>query len=106
MATTVTMSLGEERTAELHVDGVSTAGSSLHLEVLDREQHLFRANEVKLQATLPNRDLGPMDVPLTEAAAGWFGDFTFPLSGRWKLTLAVEDKKLAAVVTAGTVRIA
>jgi copper transport protein len=106
MATTVTMSLGEERTAELHVDGVSTAGSSLHLEVLDHEQHLFQANEVNLQATLPNRDLGPMDVPLTEAAAGWFGDFTFPLPGRWKLTLAVEDKKLAAVVTAGTVRIA
>lgn len=97
--TTVDMDLGADRTARLHVDGLGTRGSTLHLELLDASHEPLAARTVQLRATLPSRDLGPLDVPLTKSPEGWFGKFRFPFPGRWGISLTVEDRNLAAVVT-------
>ena len=102
---TVAMDLGDGRTARVHVDGLGTNGSYLHLELLDRRGAPLRVDAARLQATLAARDLGPLEVALTSRPAGWFGDFTFPLPGRWTLTLTVEEESLGGLVTAGTLRI-
>ena len=98
---TVEMDLAGGRTALLHVDGLDTEGSSLHLELLDEVGNLMPMRTVDLQASLPARDLGPLDIELRKEPTGWVGDVTFPLEGRWTLTLAVEDRTLASLVTSG-----
>jgi hypothetical protein len=98
-SSTVDMDLGKGRVALLHVDGLDTEGSGLHLEVLDEAGILLPMRTVNLQATLPARDLGPLDIDLTRDRTGWVGDFDFPLAGTWTLTLAVEDRALAGVVS-------
>jgi hypothetical protein len=100
-SSTVEMDLGEGRAALLHVDGLDTEGSSLHLELLDEAGNLLPVRTVDLEATLPARDLEPLDIDLTRDRTGWVGDFDFPLAGTWTLTLAVEDRTLAGVVTTG-----
>jgi hypothetical protein len=77
------------------------APDCLHLEVLDEAGNLLPLRTVDLQATLPARDLGPLDIDLTRDRTGWVGDFDFLLAGTWTLTLAVEDRALAGVVTTG-----
>jgi copper transport protein len=100
-SSTVEMDLGEGRRALLHVDGLDTGGSSLHLELLDEAGNPVPMRTVDLQATLSARSLGPLDIELTRDRSGWVGDFSFPLTGAWTLTLAVEDRALAGVVTSG-----
>jgi copper transport protein len=102
--TTVEMSLGDGRSALLDIDPPTTRGSRLRLEVLDADGQPLDAAGAKLQAALPERDLGPLQVRLTGGPSTWTGTFTFPLSGEWKLTLTVT-RQGTGIVTAGTVRI-
>jgi copper transport protein len=105
-STTIEMDLGEGRTALLHLDGLTTSGSELHLEVLDRSGRPLPLRTARLQATLPARQLGPLEIPLDSDPAGWRGSFTFPLPGVWDLTLTVESAELGGLVTSGEVTIA
>jgi copper transport protein len=102
---TVTMDLGEGRSAQVHVDGLGTSGSYIHVELLDRRGQSLRVDVAELQAHHAARGLGPLQIELSRRPAGWLGDFTFPLPGRWALTLTVESSRLGGLVTAGTLRI-
>ena len=104
-STTVEMDLGEARQALLHIDGLGTSGSTLHLEVVDARGRALPVRDVKLRATLPTQDLGPLDVTLSPQRTDWVGRFRFPLSGTWSLTLTVEEPDLNAVVTTGEVEV-
>jgi copper transport protein len=103
-STTVEMTLGEGRTALLHIDPPTTRGSSLHLELLDADGQPLDAAAAKLRATLPERELGPLEARLTGGPSAWTGDFSFPLPGQWELTLTVDEQG-TGLVTAGAVRI-
>jgi copper transport protein len=103
--TTVRMELGQGRHAELGVEGLGTTGSTLSLSLYAADRSPLQARRISLSATLPDRDLGPIDVPLRRDAAGWSGSFTFPFAGRWRLNLTVAEHHLGAVVTAGSVGI-
>jgi copper transport protein len=102
--TTVEMSLGDGRTALLRIAPATTRGSRLRLELLDADGRPFDAAAARLQATLPERDLGPLPARLTGGPSTWTGDFSFPLPGEWKLTLTVNTRG-TGLVTAGTVQI-
>jgi hypothetical protein len=78
----------------------------LRLKLFDAQGRPLRAEFVALKATLPARELGPLDVVLTERATGWVGDFTFPFSGEWRLALEVEKEDVSAITTGGTLDIA
>ena len=89
--------LNQLGSAELHLTGTSTRGSDLHLVL--RPAVGVRLTKVTLQASLPARDLGPIDVPLTQEPGALSADYRFPLPGKWRLALAVEDSELDAVVS-------
>ncbi|HYO33436.1 MAG TPA: copper resistance protein CopC [Nocardioidaceae bacterium] len=101
----VSLSLEQYGSGSLVVTDPTTADSTLRLQLVDADGGTLRATSVTLKATLPARDLGPLDVGLTQQGAGWVGDFTFPFSGRWTLALSVGTKDMPAVVTGGTLDI-
>ncbi len=104
-STTVEMDLGEGRRALLHIDPPTTRGSTLHLELLDADDRPFDAASAELRTALPERELGPLDARLTGGPSDWTGDLSFPLPGKWRLTLTVEDQEGTGLVTAGEVTI-
>jgi copper transport protein len=95
----VTLDLAEGRIAELHVDPAGTGGSTLHLDLRDGAGDPLRARAVTLRAALPERDLGPLDIPMSGTGAAWEGDYAFPFPGQWQLTLTVESRRLGGLVT-------
>ena len=100
----VTIDLGSGRSANLHIDPATTAGSTLHLELRGSSGVPATARSAELTATLAARDLGPLDIPLrVGSGAGWNGRFNFPFPGTWKLTLTVENPAWGALVSAETV---
>ncbi|QBX55302.1 hypothetical protein EXE58_07435 [Nocardioides seonyuensis] len=102
----VDMDLAAGASAQLEVDPATVAGSRLAVELVDSEGGPLDARQVRLTATLPEEGIGPLDITLGGAAPGhWHGAFTFPYAGEWRLTLTVEDRRQAAVVTSGTVDI-
>jgi hypothetical protein len=103
-ASVVEMSLGEGRTALLTVDLPTTRGSRLGLELVDADGRPLDAAAARLQATLPERDLGPLPATLIGGPSKWSGELRFPLPGEWDLTLTVQERG-TGLVTAGAVRI-
>jgi copper transport protein len=100
----VSIDLGSGRSAHVHIDPATTAGSTLHLELRGSSGVPATARSAELTATLAARDLGPLDIPLRErAGGGWNGRFSFPFPGTWKLTLTVENPAWGALVSAETV---
>ena len=95
------MDLGDGRSAELHVAGLRPGDSELHLELKDIDGSPLPVNRVELRLVLPAEDLGPFDVPLQEDPSGWQGSVSFALPGAWTVTLTVEDRDLAGIVTTG-----
>ena len=103
--TTVALDLGNGRTAELEVDGLTTSGSRLRLTVPAPRRGPQAVRRVTLRAELPGEGLGAADVPLTREGDRWRGVTSFVLPGRWQLTLSVERRNLDAVVTTGTLSV-
>jgi copper transport protein len=97
----VMMPLGDGRTAGLAVLPASTTGSKLHLLLSDRGGRPLATTRVELTLSNPGRRLAAIPVPLAEQNGVWAADYTFPLPGRWKAVLTVEDRTLSAVVTSG-----
>lgn len=102
---TIVMDLGAGRVAQLHLIDATTAGTGVHLDLVDDQGRPMASRRAELRATLPARNLGPIPVPLTQVDDAWIGDVSFPLPGTWKLVLTVEDRARDAVVTSGTVKI-
>jgi copper transport protein len=102
---TVRMSLGSGRTAQLQVRPATTAGSRLELLLFEPDGLPLEATRVDLKVSNEENDLGPFRVPVTGRADSWVAEYRFPLPGTWKVTLTVEDATRSAVVTAGEVEI-
>jgi copper transport protein len=104
-ASTVTVSLGDGRSAELRFE---PRGPHHRVRLMayaeDGDRLVLRTAE--LEVALPAQDLGPLDVPLRrDRPAAWTGRVTFPVAGSWALTLSVEDQSLAGVVTSGVLQV-
>jgi copper transport protein len=97
---TVDIDLGQGRQAEVTVAGTSTSGSKILVAVTGEKE-----NSVSLRATYPERDVGPLNVPLRRTPRGWAGPFQFTFAGEWTLTVTVEFPHLDAPVGKGTVNI-
>jgi copper transport protein len=97
---TVDIGLEQGREAEVLVKGTTTAGSRILVQISGEQE-----KSVSLQATFPERQVGPFDVPLHRTPRGWAGPFTFSLAGDWTLIVTVEFPHLDAPVAQGTVTI-
>jgi copper transport protein len=97
---TVDIPLGGGREAEVLVRGTTTAGSRIFVQISGEQE-----KSVALQASYPERSIGPFDVDLHRTPRGWAGPFTFTLAGDWTLEVTVEFPHLEAPVADGTVTI-
>lgn len=86
-----TLSLsGGAGTVQLQVTPAKRGQNDVHLYVFDKAGRPFAPRAVTLTATLPDRDIGPLQLPLHDAGSGHFlgSGLALPDSGRW--TFAVE----------------
>jgi copper transport protein len=97
---TVDIPLGSGREAEVLVRGTTTAGSRILVQISGEQE-----KSVALEASYPERSIGPFDVALHRTPTGWAGPFTFTLAGDWTLKVTVEFPHLDAPVAEGTVTI-
>lgn len=102
---TQTLPLGTKGFALVNVVPPRTTGSTVRVGVTDPQGQLVPARRVQLRVSLPAQGIDAIEVPLRRSGRVWAGTYRFPLPGTWKLTLTVEDRSLAALVTATDVSI-
>ncbi|MFB7374896.1 copper resistance CopC/CopD family protein [Streptomyces sp. NPDC056222] len=62
--------------------------------------------EIRVSLTLPAKDLGPLDVEMTDVGGYWASkDFPLPLPGAWRASVTVRTSDIDQATTATTVRI-
>ncbi|WP_329582407.1 FixH family protein [Kitasatospora sp. NBC_01250] len=86
---------GAKGTAVLTVDPAATGSSRLTLLVTDGSGQPVDVPETQVSFTLPDRDLGPLAVPLTKAGTGrWTGTAQLPLAGEWVAAVVVRSSDI------------
>jgi copper transport protein len=75
----------------LLIDPARTGSNAVHLFVLDSTGQLALVDEVKLSATLPEADIGPLELASAPAGPGHIiTTAELPLAGDWQLQLEVR----------------
>lgn len=88
-----TRDLGSGGTAQLIVDPAAVGGNEVHVYVFDGElQPDDQVTELTLTATLDERGLGPLDIPLDLAGPGHYSSdsATIPFAGTWELSASIR----------------
>ncbi|MGW6919211.1 copper resistance CopC/CopD family protein [Kitasatospora sp. NPDC054939] len=82
-------------TATVTVNPAQTGANEVHLRLDGADGQPVEVPEVELAFTLPDRDLGPLTVPLTAEGPGrWTGTAQLPLPGRWVLSVLVRSSEI------------
>jgi copper transport protein len=73
------------------VDPAKAGTTEVHIFTTDRQGLPFDAVDLTAELRLPERDVGPLEVPLERVAAGHYASYAFdlPLPGEWELTTDV-----------------
>ena len=78
-------------TYTLTVDPAQTGPNAVHLFLLDRNGQLARVDEVAMSATLPEVDVGPLELDTSPGGPGHaIAVAKLPLPGDWRLQLDVR----------------
>ncbi|WP_055588105.1 copper resistance CopC/CopD family protein, partial [Peterkaempfera griseoplana] len=78
-------------TVEIVLDPGRAGDNSLQAVVLTRGGALAVVPELRIRMALPDRGVGPLQVPLEQRGAAWEADdLRVPLPGRWTLTVVVR----------------
>ncbi len=65
--------------------------TGVHVSVLDRDSRPMAVPDVKVTLSLPDKDLGPIPVPVQAAGDGhFFGTATFPIAGKWEAAVTIR----------------
>ena len=92
--------------ATIRVDPPTTGHAQVTVTVRDVRHRIVKAGDLRLQASLPARDIKNLDIALVRHGDAWSGPFSFPLTGRWIFGLTVQDRDLTAVVATAALVIA
>ncbi|MGW4898600.1 copper resistance CopC/CopD family protein [Kitasatospora sp. NPDC004240] len=86
---------GAKGTATVTVNPVGTGPNEVGLTLTGADGQPVEVPEVELAFTLPDRDLGPLTVPLTPRGTGsWSGTAQLPLPGRWVVSVLVRSSEI------------
>jgi copper transport protein len=102
---TVQLSLRDQGNAALSVLPATTAGSHVHLVLLEPDGRPLAANGVTLKVANPGRDIAPIPVAMSMQDGAWVANYRFPFPGTWKAIVTVEGIGPSAVVTAADITI-
>ncbi|MFF7453574.1 FixH family protein [Kitasatospora sp. NPDC008115] len=82
-------------TATVTLNPAGTGSNEVHLKLDGADGQPVEVPEVQLAFTLPDRDLGPLDVPLTAEGTGrWTGTAQLPLAGNWVVSVVVRSSEI------------
>lgn len=82
-------------TATVTLNPARTGPNEVHLSLDGVDGRPVDVPEVELAFTLPDRDLGPLPVPLTAEGAGrWSGTAQLPLAGNWVVSVQVRSSDI------------
>ena len=93
---------------DLTIDPAKAGPTEIHVYTLTATGAVAEVQELNLSLSLPERDLGPLEVPLERAGPGHFSayDFELPLPGEWTVDVQalVDDFTEATAQDIVTVR--
>ncbi|MFJ8431672.1 FixH family protein [Kitasatospora sp. NPDC094019] len=82
-------------TATVTLNPAGTGSNEVHLKLDGADGSPVEVPEVELAFTLPDRDLGPLTVPLTAEGTGrWTGTAQLPLAGNWVVSVVVRSSDI------------
>ncbi|WP_327679280.1 copper resistance CopC/CopD family protein [Kitasatospora sp. NBC_00458] len=82
-------------TATVTLNPARTGSNEVHLKLDGADGQPVEVPEVELAFTLPDRDLGPLTVPLTAEGTGrWTGTAQLPLTGNWVVSVLVRSSEI------------
>ncbi|MFE2105685.1 FixH family protein [Kitasatospora sp. NPDC059463] len=82
-------------TATVTLNPAGTGSNEVHLALDGADGQPVEVPEVELAFTLPDRDLGPLTVPLTAEGTGrWTGTAQLPLTGNWVVSVLVRSSDI------------
>ncbi|MER8183418.1 FixH family protein [Kitasatospora sp. NPDC094015] len=85
-------------TATVSINPVATGGNAVQLKLDDAAGNPAEVPELELAFTLPDRDLGPLPVPLKAEGTGrWSGTAQLPLAGNWVVSVTVRSSDIDQV---------
>ena len=98
----------DEIVLTLDVDSTTVGTTGVHLYLNTPNGFPVTAEEVTASLTLPEQDLGPLDVPLVDFGQGhWSAEsFEFPLPGDWEFELLVRTSDIDQTRFAVTIPVA
>jgi copper transport protein len=103
---TATVRIGDGGQALVRFAPPDTTGSEIRVTLLDAARRPLPSPRVTLQVSLPSQQINSIAVPLTVRRPGvWTGRYRFPLAGRWKVTVSVEDANQLATLSSGSILI-
>ncbi|WP_405005387.1 FixH family protein [Kitasatospora purpeofusca] len=82
-------------TATVTLNPAGTGSNEVHLKLDGADGTPVEVPEVELAFTLPDRDLGPLTVPLTTEGTGrWTGTAQLPLAGNWVVSVVIRSSDI------------
>ncbi|HEV7887747.1 MAG TPA: CopD family protein, partial [Acidimicrobiales bacterium] len=92
---------------DVTVDPAKQGPATIHLYTLSPTGQVAEVQEATVQLRLPEKGVGPLDVPLQRAGPGHFAAYGFdiPLSGPWRFDVSVRTTDIDVYRAAATIRI-
>ncbi|MFE2723329.1 FixH family protein [Kitasatospora sp. NPDC059327] len=82
-------------TATVTLNPARTGPNEVHLSLDGVDGRPVDVPELELAFTLPDRDLGPLPVPLTAEGPGrWSGTAQLPLAGNWVVSVQIRSSEI------------
>lgn len=80
------------RIAQVIVSPPITGGTTMHVTITSTSGSLDQPTEISVQATLPDKGIGPLDIPTEPAGPGHViaTNAVFPLAGTWTVTVTAR----------------
>ncbi len=79
----------DNRIAQVTLDPAVSGGTTMHVYISSASGSLEQPTEIKVTATLPAQQIGPIDLPLSVAGPGHLtgNGIDFPFPGLWRITV-------------------
>lgn len=98
---------GDDLLVDLTIDPAKAGPTEIHVYTLEATGAVAQVEDLTMTMSLPERDLGPLEIPLERAGPGHFSayDVQLPLPGEWTVEIAAFPDQFTEVNATDTVRV-
>jgi len=101
------LSAGDDLLVDLTIDPAKVGPAEIHVYTVEPTGAVAEVTELTMTMSLPERDLGPLEIPLQRAGPGHFSayDVALPLPGEWRVDVRALLDEFTEVEATDTVRV-